>query len=80
MEASPKILHADPLSPPKLYLVLPHVIELVLVIGHQFTDQDNVLADTLGLAKLDAGTSSNGMIHRGCLPSRIGPITPLANS
>ena len=53
MEASLKVQHADPLSPPELHLVPPYVIELVLILGHLLVDWDNVLADPVGLARLD---------------------------
>ena len=45
--------HADPLSPPELHPVPPHVIELVLVQGCLFIDQDSFLADTVGLPRWD---------------------------
>ena len=54
VEASLQVQHADPLSPPKLHPVLPHVIELVLVFSHLFIDWDNVLAYPVGLSRLNA--------------------------
>ena len=54
VEASLQVKHADPLSPPKLGLVLPHVVELVLVLGHQFIDQDDVLTYPVRLPRLNA--------------------------
>ena len=49
-----KVQQADPLSLPKLHLVLSHVIELVLVLGHLFSDQGNILTGPVGLPRLDA--------------------------
>ena len=44
----------DPLSPPKLCLVLLCAIEMVLVLSHPFVDWDNILAHVVGLARLNA--------------------------
>ena len=53
VEASLLVQQADPISPPELCLVPPCVIELELVLGNPFVDQDSILADLLGLATLD---------------------------
>ena len=53
VEASLQVQYADPLSLPKLCLILPHAIELALVLGHPFIDQNNVLAHLVGLPGLN---------------------------
>ena len=54
VEASLQVQHAEPLSPPELRPVPPHIIELVLVLGHPFIEWDNVLAYPVGLPRLNA--------------------------
>ena len=54
MESSLQVRHADTLSLPKLCLVLCCIVELVLVLGHLFINQDNVLAYLVGLPRLNA--------------------------
>ena len=51
MEASLKVQHVDPLSLPMLCPILPHVIKLVLVLGHSFVDRNYVLAHPEGFLK-----------------------------
>ena len=46
------VQHADTLSPPELCPVTPYIIELVLVISCLLVDQENALADPVGLARL----------------------------
>ena len=41
VEANFQVQHTDPLSLPELHTVLPHVVELVLILGHLFVDQDS---------------------------------------
>ena len=53
VEASLQVQHVDPLSPPKLYPVLLYIIELVLVLGHPFIDQDYTLANPVRLPGLN---------------------------
>ena len=43
VESSLQVHHADPLSPPDLCQVKPHVIELVLVLCHLFIDRHDIL-------------------------------------
>ena len=80
VEANLQVQHADPLSPSKLCPVPPCVIELVLALGHIFVNWDYDLAHPIGLPRLNACISSNGVMHCGCSPGKIGPITPLAAS
>ena len=54
VEASLQVQYGDSLSLLELRLVLPHVIELVLVLGYPFIDQDNVLKHPVGLSKPNA--------------------------
>ena len=42
------------LACPSYAPVLPHVIELVLILGHPFVDRDNVLAYPVRLPGLNA--------------------------
>ena len=53
METSLEVQYADPLSPPKVRPVPPYVIELVLVLGYPFIDQDYALAHPVGLLGLN---------------------------
>ena len=54
VEASLQVQHADPLSPPELHPLPPHLIELVMALGHPFVNWDNVLAHLVGLPRLNA--------------------------
>ena len=54
VEASFQIRHTDLLSLPELCPVLPHVIELVLILGRPFINLDGVLAYLVGLPRLNA--------------------------
>ena len=54
VEASLQVQHANPLSLPELQPVPPHVIALIVVLGHTFMDWDNVLAYPVGLPGLNA--------------------------
>ena len=54
VEAGFQVQHTNPLCPPKLHLVPPHIIELVLVLGRPFIDWDNILTHLVGLPGLDA--------------------------
>ena len=53
VEAGFQVQHANPLRPSKLGLVPPHIIELILILGHLFVDQDNILTYPVGLPGLD---------------------------
>ena len=53
LDASLKIRHADPLNLLELFLVPPHIIELVPAISYSFVDWDIILADPVGLLTLD---------------------------
>ena len=53
VEASFQVQHNDPLSPHKLHLVQPYVVELVLILSNLFVDQDNVLAYSVRLPGLN---------------------------
>ena len=52
-EAGFQVQHTNPLSPPKLCPVPPHVVELVLVLSHPFVDQGVILEHSVGLPRLD---------------------------
>ena len=54
VEAGFQIQHANPLRPSKLGPVPTHIIELILILGRLFVNQDNVLTYTVGLPGLDA--------------------------
>ena len=54
LEASFQFQHTDTLIPPELCPVLPHAIELVLILGCPFVDQDGVLAYLVRLPELNA--------------------------
>ena len=53
VEASYQVHNTDPLSPPDLRLVIPHAVELVLILGHPFIDQDSVLTYPVRLPGLN---------------------------
>ena len=52
VETSLQVQHAYPLSLPQLSPVLPYAIELVLALDYLFVDQDDILADLVGLVGL----------------------------
>ena len=53
VEAGFQVQHTIPFGLPKLHLVSPHIVELLLVLGHLFFDWDNILAHLVGLPRLD---------------------------
>ena len=54
VEAGFQVQHANPLCPPELGPVPPHIVKLILVLGHPFVDRDNILTHSVGLPGLDA--------------------------
>ena len=54
VEAGFQVQHTNPLRPSKLGSVPPHIVELILILGHLFINRDGVLIYTVGLPGLDA--------------------------
>ena len=54
MEVSLLVQNTKPLGLTKLFPVLPHVIEFVLIPNYSFVNWDNALLDPLGVARLNA--------------------------
>ena len=69
MDARLEVYHHEPFGPLEICPVPTYIIELVLVFGCLLICQDYILADIVGLTRLDAWEKEKGH-HRAWLPTQ----------